>query len=73
MFASRHGHEIVALVNLRPPHSISIQNEAKNNADEISICQELDSYMYCYYYYFYTIKITDINFLEKIGINQLEM
>jgi len=42
----RNGHEIVALVNLRPPHSISIRNETKNNDDEISICQELDSYMY---------------------------
>jgi diphthine-ammonia ligase len=46
----RNGHEIVALVNLRPPKSLSVQNETieKNdigqNIDELE--QELDSYMY---------------------------
>ena len=27
----RHGHEIVALINLRPPHSLSVRNEQPNS------------------------------------------
>jgi len=42
----RHGHEIVALVNLRPPNSLSIQNETHSANSHDDICQELDSYMY---------------------------
>lgn len=51
----REGHEIVALVNLRPPNSLSVQNErndsnnnleSKKNADQPELVQELDSYMY---------------------------
>lgn len=41
----KNGHEIVALVNLRPPQSMSIRNESKQS-DEIELIQELDSYMY---------------------------
>ena len=40
----RNGHEIVALVNLRPPQSMSIKNETQQN--QIELVQELDSYMY---------------------------
>ncbi len=43
----RNGHEIVALVNLRPPQSLSIQNEQTSpSSSEIELIQELDSYMY---------------------------
>jgi hypothetical protein len=34
----RNGHEIVGLVNLRPPNSLSVQNEradANNNPDKV--------------------------------------
>jgi len=43
----RHGHEIVALVNLRPPASLSVHNETvpgENNPPVV--VQEIDSYMY---------------------------
>ena len=44
------GHEIVALVNLRPPNSLSAQNDANDTqsvtSNNQSIEQELDSYMY---------------------------
>lgn len=40
----KNGHEIVALVNLRPPNSLSAKNDhASKDGDLI---QELDSYMY---------------------------
>lgn len=45
----RNGHEIVGLVNLRPPNSLSVQNErndSNNNLDEPKLVQEMDSYMY---------------------------
>ncbi len=45
----QEGHEIVALVNLRPPNSLSAQNDANDNqvtSNNQSIEQELDSYMY---------------------------
>lgn len=44
----RHGHEIVALVNLRPPQSMSVKNESRQEQhnNEIELIQELDSYMY---------------------------
>lgn len=50
----KHGHEIVALVNLRPPQSLSVRNDnmKKDKGDEGEVqssdelVQELDSYMY---------------------------
>lgn len=42
----KNGHEIVALVNLRPPQPQSIQNKSIQNNSEIEPVQELDSYMY---------------------------
>ena len=51
----KRGHEIVALVNLRPPHSLSVHNENNRNGnegnvntgdDDDNIVQEIDSYMY---------------------------
>lgn len=39
----KNGHEIVALVNLRPPLCQSAKNENHNSNE---IVQELDSYMY---------------------------
>ena len=54
----KHGHEIVALVNLRPPQSLSVRNDkkgqvtAKETDEEVQVAgdgelvQELDSYMY---------------------------
>lgn len=46
----KNGHEIVALVNLRPPNSQSVKNErlvgdGQDNQDEL-VVQELDSFMY---------------------------
>jgi diphthine-ammonia ligase len=41
----KNGHEIVALVNLRPPQSLSVKNEQLKN-DQSELVQELDSYMY---------------------------
>ncbi|CAF0910587.1 unnamed protein product [Brachionus calyciflorus] len=41
----KNGHEIVALVNLRPPNSQSIQNES-NMESNGEVINELDSYMY---------------------------
>jgi diphthine-ammonia ligase len=44
----KNGHEILALVNLRPPNSQSVQNETPvdSTADIVPLVQELDSYMY---------------------------
>lgn len=43
----RHGHEIVGLVNLRPPRSQSVRNSSGGgDGEEIELVQELDSYMY---------------------------
>jgi diphthine-ammonia ligase len=42
----KHGHEIVALVNLRPPNSQSVRNEVPTDSNSGEIVQELDSYMY---------------------------
>jgi diphthine-ammonia ligase len=42
----QEGHEIVALVNLRPPNSLSARNDNLNANTNGSIEQELDSYMY---------------------------
>ena len=41
----RHGHDIVALVNLRPPASLSIHNETtqETTTNEFEIVQEIDS------------------------------
>ena len=41
----KNGHEIVALVNLRPPNSQSVHDEKKSGENE-ELIQELDSYMY---------------------------
>lgn len=41
----QNGHEIVALVNLRPPNSLSAKNDGKSFNNDI-LEQELDSYMY---------------------------
>lgn len=50
MECARNGHEIVALVNMRPPQSVSMKNETQNhhftNNNEIELIQEIDSYMY---------------------------
>jgi diphthine-ammonia ligase len=44
----RQGHEIVGLINLRPPNSQSVQNELlqTNQSQKGDLVQELDSYMY---------------------------
>ena len=41
----KHGHEIVALINLRPPQSLSVLNESES-CEKNELVQELDSYMY---------------------------
>ena len=41
----KNGHEIVALVNLRPPNSQSVLNE-QAKGENTELVQELDSYMY---------------------------
>ena len=43
----KDGHEIVGLVNLRPPNSQSVQNELVNSEpNSVPLVQEIDSYMY---------------------------
>lgn len=42
----KRGHEIVALVNLRPPNSQSVRNELDSPNSDENLVQELDSYMY---------------------------